>query len=207
MHATPEAAMQAVIDAANREDWRAAAQQCDPDSLALFKEHWLRQLAPGHPLPITDLVTEYFADISDPQQLVALEPDEMFARYLAGRSLRRQIRRAAQAGELPAETLAALDAHPPLQHLPGPIGAVRVGDEFAYVLCAVFDQSDEEPFDGPDSPWASLPEATQRMIRWSARPVRVMHARRGSDGNWRILAGDDFFTWPIAVQLSLPGER
>lgn len=154
MHATPEAAMQAVIDAANREDWQGAARQCDPDSLALFKEHWLRQFAPDNPHPVTDSLTEYFADIRTLRDLAELEPDEVFARYLAGRSLRRQIRRAAQAGELPPEVLAALDAHPPLQHLPGPIGAVHVGD----------------------------------------------------DGTWRILAGDDFFTWPIGVRVMLPGE-
>jgi hypothetical protein len=206
MHATPEAAVQAVIDAANREDWRAAAQQCDPDSLQLFREYWVSQFAPGGPHPVADLLTAYFADVSTPEDLFELEPVEVFARYLEGHSLRRQIRRLARERELPAETLAAIDAEPPFQHFPGPIGAVPVGHEFAWVLCAMFDPVDETSFPGGAPPWASLPESTQRLVRWNAQPVRLMRTRRGPDGSWRVVAGDNFFSWPISVELRLPGE-
>src|SRR2546421_10802375 len=114
----------ATLNALNAEDWRGAAQLCDPVSLRAFKRHLLEQFAPEKPareLTIEDFlrhtpdkprqVAEYelaqhrrrvdlrrrleeeLPGVSSVDDLQQLDPAEAFARWLDGRSVRRQVER------------------------------------------------------------------------------------------------------------------
>lgn len=167
----------AAVAALNEEKWLAVAELCDPASLREFKNSALAQfdLPTSHIWTVEDFlrhtpdmpreVAQYQVDqiqrqahpdsrfahdfplLAGPEELRSMEPPEVFASWLEGRSMKSQLELMVRAGRVSS---AALEAHreaiASMKHELAPIGSVPDGDEIVHVLYRWGpDESDEAP--------------------------------------------------------------
>ncbi len=155
----------AAVAALNEERWLDVAQLCDPASLREFKHSALAQfdLPTNHIWTVEDFlrhspemppeVAQYQVDqiqrqahpdtrfardfplLNGPDELRSMEPAEVFASWLEGRSMKSQLEQMVRAGRVSSS---ALDAHretiASMKHELAPIGSVPDGDEIVHVL-------------------------------------------------------------------------
>ena len=238
--AEPLALFDAALNALNAEDWRGAAQLCDPVSLRAFKRQLLERFTPDRPpreLTIEDLlrhtpdkprqVAEYelaqhrrradprrrieeelpgVPSVDDLQQLDAVE---VFARWLDGRSVRRQVERQVADARIPR----AVDGAVLRQYHPAYIalGVVLDGTRLAHVI---YRHNFVSMADTPEgAKWlAKRPPDEQELaleVRGHQHP-NVVTCRRQSDETWRFIADHSFFnvgSIHVRVQPDIEQER
>ncbi len=128
--------------------------------------------------------------ITSPEQLRSMEPAEIFAAWLEGRSPRAQIARLVEQGHVTAEVGATIAAHhmPPRRYVA--LGAVPDGEHLAHVV-----------FRDASEPWldiaAQMDELPQdeRALSRQLRPhsfARLAPCLRQPDGTWRLVADHRF---------------
>lgn len=167
----------AAVAALNEERWLDVAELCDSASLREFKHSALAQFdLPSTPIwTVEDFlrhspdmpreVAQYQVDqiqrqthpdtrferdfplLSGPEELRSMEPQQVFASWLEGRSMKSQLEQMARAGRVSRE---ALNAHretiATMKHELAPIGSVPDGDDIVHVLYRWGpDHSDEAP--------------------------------------------------------------
>jgi len=213
----------ATLNALNAEDWRGAAQLCDPVSLRAFKRHLLEQFAPEKPareLTIEDFlrhtpdkprqVAEYelaqhrrrvdlrrrleeeLPGVSSVDDLQQLDPAEAFARWLDGRSVRRQVeRQIADARSPHAMDGAALRRY---RAAYTPLGVVFEGPRLAHVM---YRHDFGLMADTPEgAKWlAKRPPDEQELARETRGHLRpnAVTCRLQSDATWMFIADHSFF--------------
>ncbi len=221
--AEPLALFDAALNALNAEDWRGAAQLCDPVSLRAFKRQLLERFTPDRPpreLTIEDLlrhtpdkprqVAEYelaqhrrradprrrieeelpgVPSVDDLQQLDAVD---VFARWLDGRSVRRQVERQVADARIPR----AVDGAVLRQYHPAYIalGVVLDGTRLAHVI---YRHNFVSMADTPEgAKWlAKRPPDEQELaleVRGHQHP-NVVTCRLQSDATWMFIADHSFF--------------
>ncbi len=212
----------AAVEGLEEEKWREVAALCDPVSLRAFKQSFLSQfeLAPQVSWTVDELirfspdmpraVAEYqivqiqrqsdpavrlaweFPLIGSIEDLRDLEPVEVFARWLEGKSPRGQILAAVRDGSISEDAAAAHGAElgrlPPYES----VGAVKDGKDVAYVLyqfarTASGDMSDEV------KEWMDDLSPEEREFAELALPhPSIATCRRQPDNTWRLIADRDF---------------
>ncbi|HTE45250.1 MAG TPA: hypothetical protein VK636_08425 [Gemmatimonadaceae bacterium] len=165
----------------------------DPQLPRAVAEHYAAE-AVRHADPTLRLPLE-FPDVTSVEGLRALTPVEILARWLDGRSLRRQTERLAAHGRISLRALEVLT----LAGFAGSyqyvaLGMVADGDAIAHVLYHTHVAKDQ-PWSGDAANWlASLPPDEQVLARemWTRGHPTVATVRRQIDGTWRLLIEHDF---------------
>jgi len=152
------------------------------------------------------------ADVSTPDALRALAPDESFARWLAARSRRHQLERMAADGRMPRDVVERQLAAPPPARGRIVLGAVDDGASVAHVIFR------HDPPLPPD--WSAAIEEQharrspeeQAFVR-DLRPLgqaSIATCRRQPDGRWLLVAGTRFVghetvAFDVLAQMPVPG--
>ena len=197
----------AAVKALNDERWLDVAKLCDPTSLQEFKSSAVAQFEslPEHIWTVEDFlrhspdmpreVAEYqltqihrqahpdarfardFPLLSGPDELHTLEPPQVFASWLEGRSVKNQFDQMVREGRISS---ADLQAHSELmasmKHELTPIGSVPDGHDLVHVLYRW----------GPEVPLETLPVHR-------AFPM-VTSCIRQPDGGWCLIADYNFLS-------------
>ena len=131
------------------------------------------------------------AGVSSVDDLQQLDPMEAFARWLEGRSVRRQVARLAAEARIPQAVPAALE--PPFQQAYVALGVVLDGARLAHVLY-------RHNFGWVESPemaiWLAKRPADEQELAHEIRGhlyPSVVTCRRQSDETWRLIADRRFF--------------
>jgi len=137
---------------------------------------------------------EELPGVATVEEAMALTPAELFARWLEGRSPRRQVERLAAEGHIPRDAMETLAAEPiPLRTYLA-LGAVSDGDRIVHVVYRDEFRTDDVE-SGDAAQWiARRPPDEQELARetWGRAHVQTASCRRQADGTWRLLAGHDF---------------
>lgn len=139
---------------------------------------------------------EEVPSVQDVAQLQRMDPAEVFAVWLEGRTPARVVERLVQAGRIGTATASrmleqpfpALDYHP--------IGVVYDGEQVAHVLYHHTSSMDDERDEAIERWIARLPQEEQALARDLANREHpsVTTCRRQPDGTWRLIAGHGFLT-------------
>ena len=215
----------AAVTALNEERWLDVADLCDPLTLQEFKRSTLAQLdSPfGHFWTVEDFlrhspdmpreVAEYqltqihrqahpdtrfardFPSLSDVAQLRSLEPREVFASWLEGRSIRRQVELMVREGRI---SNTAISAHSEMmaamKHRLIPIGALPDGDDLMHIVYSFGPvDSADEPAENSAPSDASPEELKLGRIMSRAYPL-VTSCIRQPRGHWSLIADYNFLS-------------
>lgn len=218
----PVELFRAAVDGLEQEKWQEVAGLCDPVSLRAFKQSFLSQfdLAPRVSWSVEQLlrfspdmpraVAEYqivqihrqsdpavrlardFPLVGSIEELRDMEPADVFARWLEGKSPRGQILAAVRDGSI---TEAAAAAHgselgrlPPYES----VGAVKDGNDVAYVLYQ-FARAESGEMSDEVKEWMDDLSPEEREFAELALPhPSIATCRRQPDNTWRLIADHDF---------------
>lgn len=235
----PLALFRAAAAAIRAEDWRGAADCCDPASLRAFARQTRESFAPAHEAPpltveqllrdVPDLpraVAEYqvaqhrrysghaarlrhdFPGVASVEALLALDDAAVFAAYVEGRSLRRQLERLVADGRADPSILAEPITVPSDYYDFVPVGWLPDGERLAHVLFHHGNGTPPEQWTGESARWFAerTPEeqALTRDLTGRGHPF-VATCRRQPDGTWRLLA-DHGFQNLMAGQIAAVGR-
>lgn len=128
------------------------------------------------------------------EQLKQLGPEEVFARWLDGRTPRRQIERMIAEGRIGAASAElTLEQVAPALHYE-PIGVLADGDRVAHVLYRPLEQDPDDAGTEAAEWMARMPPDERELTRDLAGRQHPMVAtcRRQPDGSWRLIAGYGF---------------
>ena len=146
---------------------------------------------------------EELPGVASVDDLRQLDPVEVFARWLDGRSIRRQVARLVADARIPQPVDDA--AQRPHQQAYIPLGVVRDGARLAHVIYRHHFSLAESP---ERASWlAKRPPDEQELARdmWGHRHPSVITCRRQSDDTWRFIADHSFFNvGSIHVREVLP---
>jgi len=218
----PVELFRAAVEGLEQEKWMDVAGLCDPVSLRAFKQSFLSQfdLSPGVSWTVEELlrfspdmprtVAEYqilqFHRQSDPalrlardfplvgsiEELRELDPAEVFARWLEGKSPRGQILAAVREGSISEAAAAAhsseLGRLPPYES----VGAVKDGADVAYVLYQFARNSSGEMSDEVKEWMDDLSPEEREFAELEVPHPSIATCRRQPDKSWRLIADRDF---------------
>ena len=145
--------------------------------------------------------------VRDVAELKRLEPAEVFAAWLEGRSPKRMIERLVRQGRFPAASASAHEQLLPALNY-DPIGVVHDGERVAHVLYRHTSLVSDDWEEGDAARWlASLSAEEQALAKDLANRQHpsVTTCRRQPDGTWRLIADYGFLTLG-SIGLSLDGE-
>jgi len=200
----PIEVFQAAVDALNRENWHRLSTLCDPDSLIEFKRDLLASIVPpknarltatelmkavpNMPRAVAEFQVSRFRESLDPtrrlrdavpgatsrQEVEMLKPAEVFALWLEGRSVRRQLDRHVERRQMSRATANEIIADGMRRFDFVTLGFVADGEGAGHIV--------------------------YRHKQAGSRPLTTM-ARRQSNGDWLLVADQHFLTLDQALLL------
>lgn len=207
----PVVLFQTVIDAQLARNWRQVADLCDPVSLLTFKRQLHQRLA-WHEQHLRDHPAADRGDqpwwrgqlpgIDSVSTLVALPPEDVFARWLEGHSAQYTLSVLADVGKISEVQAANASAAIALQHV-FVIGAVSDGPELAHVLYGELSEDASSPVD-EDEEEAFRPSTDERALsrqRVGRNPPSVATCRRQVSGGWLLIADETLTPAAFAIGL------
>ena len=216
----------AAVNALNEERWLDVAKLCDPATLREFKRSTLAQFDSPlrHVWTVEDFlrhspdmpreVAEYqltqihrqahpdtrfardFPSLKDVAELRSMEPKEVFASWLEGRSIRRQVEQMVSEGRISS---AALSAHSEMmaamKHRLTPIGALPDGDDLMHILYAFGPVDSADTLDEPGESAANGSPEDRKLGRVMSRAYPlVTSCIRQPRGHWCLIADYNFLS-------------
>jgi hypothetical protein len=209
----------AAVQGIEQERWRDVAELCDPVSLRAFKQSFLSQFdtaglitwtieellrfSPGMPRAVaeyqlaqierqTDPAVRFSRDfplLKDIAELRDLDPADVFARWLEGKSPRGQILAAVRDGSISEAVAAAhgsdLGRLPPYEA----IGAIKDGDDVAYVIWRF---GKLETGEVPEEAMEELSAEEQEFANIDEPHPSIALCRRQPDASWKLIAEQNF---------------
>ncbi len=210
------------VTALEQERWGDVAELCDPLSLRAFKQSFLSQFdgalqfswtleelirfSPDMPRQVAEYQLTQIQRQSDPavrfardfpfvrniDELRDLEPAEVFARWLEGKSPRGQILAAVRDGSISEAVAAAhgsdLGRFPPYE----PVGAISDGDDVAYIIYRFGKIESPELPDEAREWMAELSPEEREFAELELPHPSIATCRRQSDKTWKLIADHDF---------------
>ena len=224
MFTDPAELFYAANDAIRAEQWSMLPGYCDPVSLRSFQRNQLQmyapenegtpmsaeqyvKLVPGTPLAVAEhlmaqaqasrpasRIAEEMPGLTTVEEVRALSTDELFAKWLEGRSMRNHVTKGVAAGRFPARALEAIASFAANTTRFTVLGVVVDTEGLAYVLYGNEIDKDQ-PWHGDGATWlAALPQDEQALQRqlWDRAHPQVALCRRQNDNTWRLLADHNF---------------
>jgi hypothetical protein len=128
--------------------------------------------------------------VESAEALRTMTPEEVFIRWLYGRSARRQLERLAAEGRIPQQVVANMGF---AMHQDVTIGVVADGPQLAHVLHR-HNADLENPGSGIANWLATMPADERDLARelWARGHPSVAIVRRQADGTWRFVIEQNF---------------
>jgi hypothetical protein len=174
-----------------------------PRAVAEYRVSRRRELV-EHEDPAQRLPRE-LPGIASLEVLRSLDSAEVFAAWLDGRSLRRQVQRIRDAGGATPAMLAAADQLQVQTDRWVGLGVVHDGAHVAYVAYRSHLDHTATDSDRFAEHLATLPDDEQQLLRetHTGEEPRMIRCRRQADGSWLLLAEEPFLSqMPLFVTIS-----
>ena len=176
---------------------------------------------PNMPRAVAEYQVSRFRETLDPKQrlrdqvpsvksredLESMDPARVFAAWLEGKSLRRQLGRNVDLKRMSRATASEVLAQDTIHFNFQSLGSVADGDRIAHVIYRR-DQFFRGPFPDDGDSWVarcSAPELELMRDIWGREHTLSVMARRQTDESWRLVADSDFL-FISQIGLGFGGE-